>query len=36
VQAGHTTAAVGFVAANNIGGLLAVWLGLTVFAGRAT
>jgi len=34
IQAGHTSAALGFVALNNAGGLLAVWLGLAAFASR--
>lgn len=33
-QLGHTSAAVGFVVANNLGGLIAVWLGLVAVAGR--
>lgn len=33
-QAGQTASALGFVAANNLGGLLAVWLGLAAFASR--
>jgi CrcB protein len=34
LQIGQTSAAVGFVVANNLGGLAAVWLGLVAFAGR--
>lgn len=34
VQAGQTSTAIMFVAANNLGGVLAVWLGLAVFASR--
>ena len=34
MQAGHTTAALAFVAANNLGGLAAAWIGLTAFGTR--